>query len=297
MRLVSFSPRSGPSSETAELPRSGLVVDDEIVDVSDPAVGLPPDMAELLALGPDALDRVRQAPAGRAARHAVDSVRLHAPVPHPPVILAIGMNYRAHVAEMGREPPEYQYWFNKQRTCITGPGAPIVVPRVSNMVDYEGELAVVIGRRCRYLSVDRATDVIAGYTVMNDVSVRDWQWRSPTFTMGKSFDTHGPMGPWIVTPDEIDDPQDLSIQTWVNDELRQDSSTSQMIFSVAEQIAYLSNGFTLEAGDLVLTGTPAGVGAASDPPRWLRPGDVVRITIDRVGTLENPVMADISGAL
>ena len=126
-----------------------------------------------------------------------------------------GPHYFDHIAEMGREQPEYQYWFNKQRTCVVGPGAPIVVPRVSNMVDYEGELAMVVGRRCRYVTVDRALDVIAGFTVMNDVSVRDWQWRTPTFTMGKSFDTHGPMGPWFVTSDEVEDPQDLAIRTWV----------------------------------------------------------------------------------
>ena len=305
MRLASFAVGEPGAEGGAEFEghisrdgeiRTGVVVGDEIVDLTAPGVGLPGDMLELLRSGPGAIERAADAVAD-GPRIPLSSAHLIAPVPHPAKVLAIGMNYSDHIAELGRERPEYQYWFNKQRTCITGPGAPVVVPRVSNMVDYEGELAVVIGRRSRYLSVDRATDVIAGYTVMNDVSVRDWQWRSPTFTMGKSFDTHGPMGPWIVTPDEIDDPQDLGIRTWVNDDLRQDSSTSQMIFSVAEQIAYLSNGFTLEAGDVVLTGTPAGVGAASEPPRWLAPGDVVRITIDRVGTLENPVVADISGAL
>ena len=173
----------------------------------------------------------------------------------------------------------------------------MVVPRVSYMVDYEGELAMVVGRRCKNVPVDRALDVIAGFTVMNDVSVRDWQWRTPTFTMGKSFDTHGPMGPWIVTPDEVDDPQDLAVRTWVNGELRQDSSTSDMIFSCAEQIAYLSTGFTLEAGDVISTGTPAGVGASFDPPRWLVPGDIVRISIDGVGTLENPVVSRHLGRL
>jgi 2-keto-4-pentenoate hydratase/2-oxohepta-3-ene-1,7-dioic acid hydratase in catechol pathway len=275
--------------------RSGVVVGDEIVDLTVPHVGLPGDMLELLRSGPGALERASDA-AADGARIPLDEVRLLAPVTRPAKVLAIGMNYAAHVAELGNDAPEYQYWFNKQRTCVIGPGAPVVVPRVSYMVDYEGELAMVVGRRCRNVPVDRALEVIAGYTVMNDVSVRDWQWRTPTFTMGKSFDTHGPTGPWIVTADEVDDPQDLSIRTWVNDDLRQDSSTSDMIFSCAEQIAYLSTGFTLEAGDVISTGTPAGVGASFDPPRWLVPGDVVRITIENVGTLENPVSADISDA-
>ncbi len=273
--------------------RSGVVVGDEIVDLTVPHVGLPGDMLELLRSGPGALERASDAVAD-GPRLALEEVRLLAPVPRPAKVLAIGMNYAAHIAEIGREAPEYQYWFNKQRTCVVGPGAQIVVPSVSNMVDYEGELAMVVGRRCRNVPVDRALDAIAGFTVMNDVSVRDWQWRTPTFTMGKSFDTHGPMGPWIVTPDEIDDPQDLTIRTWVNGDLRQDSSTSDMIFSCAEQIAYLSTGFTLEAGDVISTGTPAGVGASFDPPRWLVPGDVVRIEVENVGILENPVAADIA---
>jgi 2-keto-4-pentenoate hydratase/2-oxohepta-3-ene-1,7-dioic acid hydratase in catechol pathway len=302
MRLASFAIDTNDLEHAADFEgqvrldgevRCGVVVGDEIVDLTGPGIGLPGDMRELLRSGPGALERAADA-ISVAPRIPLSGVRLCAPVQRPAKVLAIGMNYADHVAETGRDAPEYQYWFNKQRTCVVGPGAPIVVPRVSNMVDYEGELAVVIGRRCRYLTVDRALDVVAGYTVMNDVSVRDWQWRSPTFTMGKSFDTHGPMGPWIVTPDELDDPQELQIRTWVNDEIRQDSSTAQMIFSCAEQISYLSTGFTLEVGDVVVTGTPAGVGAASDPPRWLVPGDTVRITVEDVGTLENPVVADIA---
>jgi 2-keto-4-pentenoate hydratase/2-oxohepta-3-ene-1,7-dioic acid hydratase in catechol pathway len=301
VRLCSFAVEEPDAQGAAEFEghvsregevRTGVVTDDEVIDLTVPGIGLPGDMIELLRGGPAAVERAQGALAD-ATRLPIGAVRLLAPVPRPAKVLGIGMNYADHITEMGREAPEYQYWFNKQRTCVVGPGAPVVVPRVSNMVDYEGELALVIGRRSRYLTVDRALDVVAGYTVMNDVSVRDWQWRSPSFTMGKSFDSHGPMGPWIVTPDELEDPQDLSVRTWVNDEIRQDSSTSQMIFSCAEQIAYLSTGFTLEVGDVVLTGTPAGVGAALDPPRWLVPGDVVRIEIDRIGTLENPVVADI----
>src|SRR5580692_4221479 len=235
MRLVSYSVGPGPS---AAQPSPGLVVGEEIVDLSNPGVGLPADMKDLLALGPAALEATAHAVSGGAARHHRDAVRLHAPVPDPPAILAIGMNYRAHVAEMGREAPEYQYWFNKQRTSIAGPGDPIVLPRVSTMVDYEGELAMVIGPRCQNVPAARAMEVVAGFTIINDVSARDWQWRTPTFTVGKSFDTHAPCGPCLVTTDELGDPGHLALRTWVNDELRQDSTTADLIFGLREMIEY-----------------------------------------------------------
>jgi 2-keto-4-pentenoate hydratase/2-oxohepta-3-ene-1,7-dioic acid hydratase in catechol pathway len=282
MRLVSFSTAGGTA-------RPGLLLGQEIVDLSDPSTGLPPTMRELLALGPDALGRARAAETGAVVRHALPAVALHAPVPDPPAILAIGMNYRAHVAEMGREPPEWQYWFNKQRTAIAGPGDPIVLPTVSDSVDYEGELALVIGPRCQHVPASRALEVVAGCTVINDVSARDWQWRTPTFTMGKSFDSHAPCGPHLVTLDEVGDPGRLSLRTWVNGELRQDSSTADMIFGCAEMIEYLTTAFPLEPGTIIATGTPAGVGAGFGPPRFLADGDVVRIEIEGVGALENPV--------
>jgi len=283
VRLVSFSLAGGPA-------RPGLVVAGEVVDLSDPATGLPSTMRELLALGPVALDQARGAAATGAARHALAVVRRHAPVPDPPAILAIGMNYRAHVAELGREPPEWQYWFNKQRTAIAGPGDDIVLPAVSDMVDYEGELAMVIGRRCQHVPAARALEVVAGFTVINDVSARDWQWRTPTFTVGKSFDTHAPCGPELVTGDELGDPGALTIRTWVNDELRQDSTTADMIFGCAAMIEYLTTAFPLEPGTVIATGTPAGVGAGLDPPRFLSGGDIVRIAIEGIGELSNPVV-------
>ena len=283
MRLVSFSLDGGPA-------RPGLVVGDEVVDLGDPVTGLPSTMRELLALGPVALEQARAASVGRAARHALVEVRRHAPVPDPPAILAIGMNYRAHVAEMGREPPEWQYWFNKQRTAIAGPGDAIVLPAVSDMVDYEGELAMVIGRRCQHVPAARAREVVAGYTVINDVSARDWQWRTPTFTVGKSFDTHAPCGPELVTADELGEPGALTIRTWVNDELRQDSTTADLIFGCAAMIEYLTTAFPLEPGTVIATGTPAGVGAGMDPPRFLSDGDTVRIAIEGIGDLSNPVV-------
>jgi len=272
------------------LPRPGVLVDEAIVDLSDPVVGLPPTLRQVLALGPDALARAGQASSGRAARHARASVQLRAPVPDPPAILAIGMNYGDHVAEMGREPPEFQYWFNKQRTSITGPGDPIVLPTVSSMVGYEGELAMIIGRRCQHIPAARAMEVVAGFTVINDVSARDWQWRTPTFTMGKSFDSHAPCGPWMVTPDELGDPGGLALRTWVNDELRQDSTTADLIFDCASMIAYLTTAFPLEVGTIIATGTPAGVCAVRQPPAFLADGDVVRIEIEGIGELRNPVV-------
>jgi 2-keto-4-pentenoate hydratase/2-oxohepta-3-ene-1,7-dioic acid hydratase in catechol pathway len=284
VRLISFSTSSDAT------PRPGLIVGEEVVDLTDAAIGLPSDMADLLALGPEALERAA-AVSGRAkARHAPDDVRTHAPVPRPPNILAIGMNYREHVAELGREAPEYQYWFNKQRTSITGPEDPIVLPRVSDMVDYEGELAMVIGRRCQHVPAARAFEVVAGFTIVNDVSARDWQWRTPTFTMGKSFDSHAPCGPVLVTTDEIGDPGQLGIRTWVNDDLRQDSTTADLIFGCAQTIEYLTTAFPLEPGTIIATGTPAGVGAGRTPPTFLAHGDVVRIAIEGIGELVNPVI-------
>lgn len=298
VRLVTFAGSdAGPMLDPADplrsagLWRTGVVVGEEVVDLTDPEVGLPGEMNDLLALGEGGMARASAAAEGPARRLPLAEVRLLAPVPRPPTVLAIGMNYAAHVAEFGRTPPEHQVWFNKQRTCIVGPGEPIEVPAVSDQVDYEGELAFVIGRRCRNVPAAEAMSVIAGFTVMNDVSVRDWQWRTPTWTLGKSFDTHGPLGPWVVTSDEVGDPGRLRLRTWVNDELRQDGSTADMIFDCAAMVELLSTVCTLEPGTVISTGTPPGVGAAADPPRWLVPGDVVRIEVEGVGRLENPVVA------
>jgi 2-keto-4-pentenoate hydratase/2-oxohepta-3-ene-1,7-dioic acid hydratase in catechol pathway len=287
MRLVSFVEPDAPS-----VVRTGVVVDDAVVDLTDPSVALPGDMTDFLVAGPSAIERADDATRSGARRLALDQVHLRPPVPHPAKVLGIGLNYAAHVAETGATRPEHQVWFNKQRTCVIGPGDAIEIPRVSAQVDYEGELAMVIGRRCRHVPAADAASVVAGFTVLNDVTVRDWQWRTPTWTLGKSFDTHGPTGPCIVTGDEVGDPHRLGLRTWVNGDLRQDASTDDMIFSCWEQVEYLSTVFTLEPGDIISTGTPAGVGMSFDPPRWLVDGDVVRIEIDRVGTLENPVAVE-----
>lgn len=271
--------------------RLGVVIGSDVVDLTTAAPRLPGDILALLHEGKWALKSAAAAAERATTRLPLQAVRLEAPVPMPPKFLAIGINYADHIAETGRERPEHPVFFNKQRTCVTGPFDPIRLPPGSDQVDYEGELGLVIGKRCRDVPVENALDVVAGFLVVNDVSVRDWQFRSPTWTLGKSYDTHGPIGPWIVTTDDVPDPQALRLQTWVSGELMQDASTADMVFGCAEQIATLSSSFTLEPGDIVSTGTPGGVGFTRTPPRFLRAGDAVRISIEGVGAIENHVVA------
>ena len=221
-------------------------------------------------------------------------VTLEAPIDNPQKYLGIGMNYKEHAEEArqaGIPIPTSHLWFNKQVSCIVGPHDAIVKPDISDQLDHEVELAVVIGQRCKNVAVADARSVIAGYLVANDVSVRDWlQKRSPTFTLGKSFDTHGPLGPWLTTDDEIADPLDLRMRLTVNGEVRQDWTTGDMIYDVYEQISYLTQVFTLMPGDILATGTPSGIGAPTG--RFLRVGDVVRAEIDGLGAIENRVIAE-----
>lgn len=246
------------------------------------------NMIALLTAGPDAL---RAASAVSGPVWPLRSVHLLAPVPRPSKILAIGLNYHNHVKESGREPPEHQIWFNKQTTAASGPFDQIELPEQSAFVDYEAELVAVIGRRCRHVPAERAHEVIAGYCLGNDVSVRDWQMRSPTMTMGKSWDTHAPFGPWITTPDEIGDWRDIELRLSLNGGLRQQDRAGGMIFPIEAQIAHLSTAFTLEPGDVIFTGTPAGVGAARDPREFLKAGDRVRVEAEPLGAIENVCVA------
>lgn len=222
--------------------------------------------------------------------------KLLAPVA-PPNILGIGLNYRRHAEEMGRALPQFPMIFVKSTNSVQNPGDPIVLPRSANAsheVDYECELAVVIGRTAKNVPRERALDYVLGYTIANDVSARDWQfkWGGGQFCQGKGFDTFSPLGPVLITPDELPDPGVLTIRTLVNGEIRQNSTTSDLIFDVPALIAFLSASKTLLPGTVILTGTPSGVGAAFSPPRFLQPGDTVTIEIEGIGALTNPVVAE-----
>jgi len=269
----------------------GALDDQYIVDAGK-VQSMPDNMLDFLASGPKALNKMQQLIASGDHRIPLDAVKLLAPVPRPGKFLGISLNYADHIGETGLEKPEYPTFFTKQSTCVIGPDEAIHRPGVSEKVDYEGELALVIGQPCRHVSVEEAADRIAGFTIVNDVSVRDWQIRSPTWMLGKSFDTHGPMGPWLVTADEIDNPHNLELKTWVDDELRQHANTGQMIFNCYEMIAYLSQAMTLEPGDVIATGTPAGVGVKMKPRGYLKPGQTVTIEIEKIGQLRNPVIEE-----
>ena len=269
--------------------RIGAVVEDEIVNGLGDA-SLPTDMITFLEQGDAAKMLLQTLIESGKHRIPLADVQLLAPIPRPRKYLGIGLNYADHVDETGLEKPEYPMFFTKQSSCVIGHGAAIEMPAVSEKVDYEGELAFVIGKRCKNVSVENAHEVIAGFTIANDVTVRDWQFRSPTWTIGKSFDTHGPIGPWMVTVDEILNPHALSLKTWVDDELRQNSNNCYMIFNCYEMIAYLSQAMTLEVGDVITTGTPSGVGVKMKPRGYLKAGQVVKIEIEGIGTLVNRVI-------
>jgi 2-keto-4-pentenoate hydratase/2-oxohepta-3-ene-1,7-dioic acid hydratase in catechol pathway len=270
--------------------RIGVVDGDELVDLSVADPALTGDWPAVLALGPDGLDRVVRAVSSGLGRSPLADAKLAAPIARPGKFLGVGLNYADHVLESGMEVPDTPTVFGKMATSVVGPYDPIESPAVSQQLDYEGELGLVIGTRCKSVSVEQARSVIAGYLVVNDVSVRDWQLNTSQWTVGKSFDTHGPIGPWIVTRDELPDPHDLAIRTYVNDELRQESNTSHLIHDSFALVSRLSQAFTLEPGDIVATGTPAGVGGAMDPPTFLTSGDVVRVEIDGIGAIENHVV-------
>ena len=268
----------------------GVVKGDGIVPLT--ALGCTsPTMLALIEAGPTALDAIRAGLDAATVAIALADAELLAPIERPGKYIAIGMNYGKHLEEadkLGVARSAHQVWFNKQTTCLSGPYDEIV-PGPTEQLDYEVELGVVIGTRAKNVAEADAASHVFGYVVANDVSARDYQFHSQTMMMGKSFDTHGPIGPWIVTADEIADPHALDLKCFVNGEQRQSSNTANMIANIWQQIAYVTTAFTLEPGDLIATGTPEGVGIGMDPKGFLKPGDVVRCEIASIGTIENRV--------
>jgi len=283
MKLVTFTHN--------KLSRVGAVIDNVVID-SLSSTNIPNTMIEFLSAGPQALLAMQTLIDSGLGRFNLADVKLNAPLPRPGKYLGISLNYADHITETGADQPKYPSFFTKQSSCVIGHDDFIHLPKVSDKLDYEGELAFVIGKRCRHVLVEKAHQVIAGFTIANDVSVRDWQARSATMMIGKSFDTCGPLGPWIVTSDELVDPHHLAIKTWIDDELRQDGNTQHMIFNCYEMVAYLSQAMTLEPGDVITTGTPSGVGVKMQPRGYMKPGQIVRIEIEGIGILSNVVIAE-----
>lgn len=282
MKLVSYrlpdgAPRWGVVSTTPN-PR--------IVDGIELTRGRYQSVRQLLEA--DALDEVRAALQGTGGRHALQDVRLLPPIIDPPKILAIGYNYRAHAAESAQDEPTAPVFFARFSNTLLGAGEPILRPCVSEQLDFEGELAVILGRGGRHIDEAAAMQHVAGYACFNDASVRDYQKES--ITAGKNFMATAPFGPWLVTADEIPDPTDLHLTTRLNGTVVQEGHTSQWLFSIAALIAYASRFTRLEAGDIIATGTPAGIGARRQPPLWLRAGDLIEVEISGIGTLRNPVV-------
>ena len=270
MRLVTFRPPDGP-------PQAGIVSDGQVT-------ALAADMISLIA------SATRPAPTGPS--YNLDQVTLLAPIPRPPKLICVGLNYRDHAAETHLQIPKVPTIFNKFPNVVIGPGEPIILPKVESRPDYEAEFVFVIGRGGRHIPASRAMDHVFGYTIANDVSARDYQMATTQWLMGKTFDTFAPMGPWIVTAGEIPDPHSLDISLEIAGERLQQSNTRELIFKIPELVEFISTVVTLETGDVILTGTPAGVGFVRKPPRYLQPGDQVTIRIDKIGTLVNPVIAE-----
>lgn len=283
MKLVTFTYKNATNI--------GAVVDGMVID-STGCMDVPDNMIDFFSAGNTAIDAMKALIESGDHRIPLADVKLQAPVPRPGKFLGISLNYADHIEETKLDKPEYPTFFTKHSTCVIADGEAIHRPLVSEKLDYEGELAFVIGKRCKHVPLEKAHQVIAGYTIVNDVSVRDWQIRSPTWMVGKSFDTHGPMGPWIVTADEVKDPHNLTIKTWIDDELRQNSNTCKMIFNCYEVVEYLSKAMTLEPGDVIATGTPSGVGVKMKPRGYMKPGQTAKIEIEGIGTLINPVIEE-----
>jgi 2-keto-4-pentenoate hydratase/2-oxohepta-3-ene-1,7-dioic acid hydratase in catechol pathway len=286
MRFVTFQ-RGAGSREP------GVVSEGQVISLAPAGY---PDLLAVIAGGAEARSRIdrylQDPPASAVAR--LDSVKLLAPIPRPPKIICVGLNWVDHAEESRLPIPHVPTIFSKFPTAVIGPGDPIVLPKASSKPDYEAELAFVIGRGGRYLATDRWRDHVFGYMNFNDVSARDFQMATTQWMIGKTFDTFAPMGPWIASDDEVADPHELDIRLTINGETMQSSNTRHLIFRIPDLLCFLSGVFTLEPGDVVATGTPAGVGFARKPPRYLKPDDEVVVSVRGLGELRNPVIAEQS---
>lgn len=281
MKLATYSSAADGGS------RIGIVMGDVILDT-----GLSGTMTDLIAHWDNHQDRLQNLTESGTGQ-PVSSVRLHAPIERPGKIWAIGLNYADHIAESKMETPSRQIWFTKAQTSINGPYDPILIAKGGEFVDYEVELVAVIGKRGKHIPASDAHKYVFGYCVGNDVTERRWQHAGPQWSLGKSFDTHAPIGPWITTADEVPDPHALSISCSVNGSIRQDSNTRHLVFDIWQQIEHLSAAMTLEPGDMIFTGTPGGVGAAMDPRQFLQAGDVVRCDIECLGFIEGTMEKEV----
>jgi 2-keto-4-pentenoate hydratase/2-oxohepta-3-ene-1,7-dioic acid hydratase in catechol pathway len=285
MKLMMFEKSGGTAL--------GLVEGSSVIDLAAADASLPKDLAALIAAGPGALPSVKAAAAKAAAsaRLPLASVKAALPIARPPKFICVGLNYALHAKEGGHPIPTYPSFFLRVPTSLTAPGAPVIRPKASVQLDYECELAIVIGKGGRHIAEANALEHVFGYTLFNDVSVRDFQRKTTQWTPGKNFDATGPLGPWVVTADELPPgAAGLRITTRVNGEVMQDSNTSDMIFSTANVIATLSEFMTLEPGDIIATGTPSGVAHARKPPAWMKAGDRVEVELEAIGVLSNPIV-------
>ena len=282
MKFVTFRKARGD-------PEAGVIVRDQVVGLK--GVGFP-SMLAVLGGGLESRARIESWVESSTAAYPLNSVTLLAPIPRPPKLICVGLNYRDHALESKMEIPKVPTIFSKFPSAVIGPGEPIVLPKNSTQPDYEAEFAFVIGRGGRHIPAERWQAHVFGYTVINDVSARDFQMATTQWLMGKTFDTFAPMGPHIVSADEITDPHALDISLSINGEVLQHSNTRELIFKIPELVAYLSSVVTLEPGDVVSTGTPAGVGVARKPQRFLRAGDDVVVRVESIGELRNPVVAE-----
>ena len=295
MKLITFLLKNNPKSK-----RIGAIKNNTVIDFS--SSDLPKDMINFIKLGSTGLDIANDVFENQKNAHAIDDVILKAPIDKPNKILAVGLNYKKHIDEAKelkdhhsndvQLQDQFPNIFNKQNSSVNDPFGDVHRPNASDWLDYEGELGFIIGKECRHVSYENAKNCIYGYTVVNDFSIRDWQFRGPphTMTMGKSWDTHCPFGPYIVTSDEIDDPHNLTLKTFVNDEERQNTNTNLMIYDCYTLIEYLTTAFTLEPGDLIPTGTPEG--SAVTTQNWLKPGDKVKVEIEGLGYIENNIIQE-----